>query len=201
MAEILRVKLRWAGFGGAPGYSIFHFRDFDGAGDQNGFAQGAADRVRTFANDIKGLLPYQATLTVEPDVEVIEDTNGQLVDVVSVTPPIVVNSVATAGMNMNAAVGAVITWRTQLIRNGRRIRGRTFLVPLVSATFTDAGVIAANNLAQLNVAANSLRNATGSPDLGVYARPSGPGATDGMWAAVTSHSIPAVGAVLRSRRD
>lgn len=211
MSEVLRVKLRWNGFPGAPGFTVLHMKDFATNDEQAQYAQGAATKVRNFAEAVKGLIPYGATLQVDPDVEVVEIETGNLIDVVSITPGAVTASLAASNMNMAGAVGAVITWRTQLVRNNRRIRGRTFLVPLVSATFDNAGNIAANNMTQLNVAANILRDSAGSPDMGVYARPTpirdangdptGNYNEDGAWAFATGHSIPSVGAVLRSRRD
>lgn len=201
MAELLRVKLRWQNFIGAPGYSIFHFREFEGSGDQNGFAQQAVDKVNAFATAVVGHLPYQAQLQTMGEVEVIEDSTGALVDVVGTTQPAVLTSSATADVKYAGPTGAVITWRTAGIRNGRRIKGRTFVVPIAGHHFDANGTLGGGALAMLNGAATALRDTSTSPDLGVYARPSGPGATDGTWSVVTSHSVPDMAAVLRSRRD
>ncbi len=201
MAQILRVKLRWAGFTGAPGYSIFHMKEFDGADSQAQFAEQATLRINTFADKLKGLIPNGASLQVQQDVEVIEDSTGELLNVVSTASKPAITSLATASMSFAGPVGAVITWRTGGVRNGRRIRGRTFLVPLVGAAFDAQGRIAANNLTQLQTAAATLVGSEGSPDLGVYARPSSSGASDGQWTVATGYSIPNFGAVLRSRRD
>lgn len=201
MAEILRVKARWGGFTGAPGYSVFHFRDFEGNGDQNGFAQGAADRTRSFFDGFRVWLAPNVTIQVLGEVEVVEETNGQIVDVVGVTQPAVVTSGASVIDRYAAAVGAVVTWRTSVVRNGRRVKGRTFIVPLKGDAYGSDGTLHTDFLGAINPAAAALHADAGSPDLGVYARPTAPGANDGAWYQVSSHSIPDISAVLRSRRD
>lgn len=201
MVQVMRVKMRWDGFVGAPGFSVFHFRNLAEEGYTTVDAEAAIDKVDAFAEGLKGLIPYNSRLTVQSDVECYDAATGQLQTVLGGTPAAAHVSLATAGMNYSSAAGASITWRSPEVRNGRRIRGRTFLVPLVAATFGGDGIIAANNMTQLNLIATNLRDDTGAPDLVIWARPTAPGASDGDLAAINSHSIPAVGAVLRSRRD
>lgn len=201
MAELLRIKARWGGFTGAPGYTVFHMRDFEAGGGVAGQAQAGVDKVRTFFDGIRMWLAYGVTVQVLGEVEIIEDTTGQMVNVVGVTQPAIVTSGASVVDRYAAAVGAVITWRTAGVRNGRRIKGRSFMVPLTGNAFENNGTLHADALGAINTAATTLRNGATSPDLGVYARPSGPAATDGVWHVVTSHSTPDFSAVLRSRRD
>lgn len=201
MASIIRVKARWQGFQGAPGYSIFHMRDFAGSDPVVAEAEAAMARVRTFFTSIVSLIPAVASVQVESDVEVIEETNGDLLNVLSGTAVSAVSGGASGSAPFAAPVGGVVTWRTSVVRNSRRIRGRTFLVPLSSAAFETNGTLSSSALTDINTAATSLTNPAGSPDMGVWARPTAPGATDGLWAAATSFSIPDMGTVLRSRRD
>jgi len=201
MASIIRVKAKWSGFSGAPGYSVFHFRDFSAGEPTNADATAATARLKTFFEAWKILVPTGASIQIESDVEVIEETTGQLTTVLAATPVAVVSGAASAAATFASAVGAVVTWRTPGIRNGRRIRGRTFLVPLSSTAFQNDGTLASSTVGTVGSAAAALIDSAGTPDLGVYARPTGPGATDGIWYAVTSYSIPDMGAVLRSRRD
>jgi hypothetical protein len=70
-----------------------------------------------------------------------------------------------------------------------------------SVAFQNDGTLNSTFLFSVNGAATALGDAVSSPDLGVYARPSAKGATDGLWFPVVSHSVPDMGAVLRSRRD
>jgi len=94
-----------------------------------------------------------------------------------------------------------VNWRTNQIRNGRRVRGRSFLVPLAGSAFEGNGTLSASTLTSLKSAADTLRTAAGTTQLGVYARPTTKDATDGLWAQVTANTVPDMGAVLRSRRD
>lgn len=204
MTSILRVKARWSGFSGAPGYTVMHFRDFatgDGSGTEPSADQAldAAARVNTFFADIAGLLPATVSVVIEPEVEMLEDTDGKLVTAFSAGNLPVVNGLG--GEFYSGPTGAVVNWRTGAVRNGRRVRGRTFLVPLHTGAFNETGQLGPNSTATLQAAANTLAASTGTPDLGVYARPSLPGATDGLWSAVTSATVPRLAAVLRSRRD
>lgn len=193
---LYRVKARWSGFTGAPGYSIFHF---DTAVDANtSGAEAAAGAVRTFFNSVSSLLPDVVTITVENSVEVVEESNGELQDVLTVAAqPVVVGQHMG---NFSTAVGACVTWQTGSVRKGRRVRGRTFLVPLAAnAAFAGDGTLASAALTQLANAAQALHQ--GGFGLQVFARPSAPGATDGGSYSVTGARISDKTAVLRSRRD
>lgn len=201
MASIMRVKMKWSGFSGAPGYSVFHMRDFGDVEPTAADAQSAAAKVNQFALEVSSYLPSVVTLQVQSDVEVLEESNGMLNTVHSVTGMTPKLGTAPAATTFAAAVGGVITWRTPGIRNGRRIRGRTFLVPFASTAFQSDGTLAATTVSGLGICATNLIEAAGNGDLGVWARPTAPGATDGVWHAVTGFSVPDMGAVLRSRRD
>lgn len=201
MAVILRVQARWGGFTGSPGYSVFHFRDFAGGDPVTQDATDAAARVRTFFDAIKAYLPFGVTVQVESDVPVLEETNGELQTVLTAASQTVVTGNASSVAPFASPVGGVITWRTNGVREGRRVRGRTFLVPLSSAAFQADGSLLSAALTTFQTAAGALSTGTGTPDLGVWARPTTKVAADGIWYAVSSYSIPDMGAVLRSRRD
>lgn len=204
MTQLLRVKARWSGFTGAPGYTVLHFRDFatEGGGGSDfdaAAATGAVDRTRSFFGGLAALLPDSVTVTPEQEVDVIEDTTGELVTSLASTSGGSVEGSASGGYS--AASGAVVNWRTGGIRNGRRIRGRTFIVPVASSCYNDSGVLIPTVQQTIQTAASQLAASAGTPDLFVYARPSGPGASDGTSSAVTSATVPSMGAILRSRRD
>jgi hypothetical protein len=181
---------------------VFHFRDFSASGEPDqAMADSAVGKVRAFFAAVQDQIPSVATITVMPDVPIIEETTNMMTGVLSTASVAGMQGNGGAGTNHAAAVGAVVTWRTNVVRNGRIIRGRTFLVPLVSTAFSPDGTLSSIALTALNNAATAARDATGNGDLGVLARPSSPGAADGQWAAVTAHSVPDMGAVMRSRRD
>lgn len=204
MTELLRISARWSGFSGAPGYTVMHFRDF-GSGDGGGgpviasTATAAAARVRTFFDGVKGFLPAAVQVQIEADAEVIEDTTGSLVNSFSTGTNAPVQGTGTGFYS--APTGAVVNWRTSGIRNGRRLRGKTFLVPLATGAFSATGTLSAGTRTALSTAAATLADSTSTPDLFVYGRPTAAGAADGVAFAVTSFSVPEIAAVLRSRRD
>jgi hypothetical protein len=204
MATLLRIKARWSGFSGAPGYTVLHFRDFgtDGGGEGSenpGDAEAAANRVRAFFNECASVFPASVKITVESEVDVIESTTGDLVD--SITVPAMQDVVGMQASPYSAAIGAVVNWRTNGIRNSRRIRGRMFLVPLSAVSFGETGELTSSARGRIADAAAVLSATSGSPDLVVFARPTTKGGTDGVVSVVTSSSVPSMGAVLRSRRD
>lgn len=197
---MLKVTLKWTGFAGAPGYSNFFYRDFSSSEPTQADADAAVQKVVTFGAYVRTYLPIEAALQVQTAVEVIEETNGQLQTVFTAPPTSVLQGQA-ASAPYSAASGAVITWRTGGVRNGRRVRGRTFLVPLANAAYQSDGTIATAVLTSLNTNMTTFISAAGTPDLGVWARPTSKGATDGIWYAVNGFTIPDKVAVLRSRRD
>lgn len=197
----MRVQTRWDGFNGAPGFTVMHFRDFDtDTAPTIAQATAALDRVRLFFETVKSQIPSACRVTVQPVVDVIEHTDGSLVDSLNVTSSPAAITGTSAGTVAGPA-GAVFNWRTNTIRNGRRVRGRTFLVPLGATAYEANGTLSAAALTSFNTAATALVDSTGTPDLFVYGRPSAPQATDGVIAVVSSYTIPDMVAVLRSRRD
>jgi hypothetical protein len=209
MAPILRVKARWSGFTGSPGYSNFYFRDFDSGSFTDAMADAAGDRVETFFGACATLFPNNVRITVQSDAEVIEETNGEIISVLSTGPRSAVAGTAAANA-YSAASGVVVTWRTGGVVVGRRVRGRTFLVPTANVAYDLDGTLGSGPMNTIQTAANALAATTGSPDLGVWSRPhkarvakdgTNVPARDGSWYVVTSVTIPDKVAILKSRRD
>jgi hypothetical protein len=209
MGDVLRVKMRWNGMPGGPGYSIFHFMNSTGSfGDLDlAAAQEAVDRVDTFAAGVVFWMPYQTTLEVLGEVELLDAASGDLEDVFGATPDATRTSPQSAGQVYAGPVGALINWKTATIRNNRRLRGKTFLVPLNGGVFSDNGTPAAGLITSLNTHATNLRADGTLTQLCVYGRriPNPEGIEsedlDGVIGRVTTHNVPDFAAVLRSRRD
>ena len=210
MAGMARVTIDWTGFLGAPGYTNFYFRDFQGAGEiDQAIADGAVAKVHTWIQAWDDGLPNTVTLTIDPSVEVIEETTGELIGFFTTVPgsPNVGGSTAP----YSAASGACVNWYTDGVRNGRRVRGRTFMVPIGSNGMENNGTLNGTALNGWRTASATLIAGAGVGDLGVWARPTpildvdgnptGEHNPDGIWYAVTSYTIPDKAAVLRSRRD
>ena len=196
---MLRVKVRWSGFIGSPGWSNFYFDTGDGTFYTAEDAGPAADRVAAFLQTIRPRFPSAVTWQIQPDVEAISASKGELMFVHSAGARAPITGGAAAA-SYSGASGIVVTWRTAGVRNGRRVRGRTFLVPAATAAYGDDGTIGPTTLEDINAAAAQLINDPSPLKLGVWARPSAVGATDGQWHPVTAASVPDMAAVLRSRR-
>ena len=159
----------------------------------------AVNGVRAFWDSLKAYIPAAYTLTVDPLVEEHESADGALSGTftVATAPADVVGTGATAWA---AGVGFRITWDTGSVANGHRVKGRTFVIPVLTANYDVSGTIASATITAANTAAATLRStaAAASTPLVVYTKagPGGPGAlTD-----VATGIVPDQVAVLRGRR-
>lgn len=188
------MTARWSGFPGAPGYSVFHFA---GGGGLISDATQVAERVRAAFLLVAPRLPTSVSIEVQPTVEVLDSDTGVLSGFQEITAPTAVNG-AAAGTYAGPA-GAVVNWRTNDVRGGRRIRGRTFLVPLASAAFESNGTLSGSARSDVQDFADELLGGDLDSEFGVWSRPVG--GSGGVFATATSASVPDMAAVLRSRRD
>jgi len=194
---IFRMTMRWTGFTGAPGYTNFHFLDPQ---DEPTLAQfdAAATRVRTFFGAHNTWIPAGVTIEYPAVMEKFNTGTGALEGEFPITA--LTNTVGTGTGNWSSATGLCINWGTSLVVNGRRLRGRTFMVPLANLSFDTTGTLSTTTLNGSLAAANALIAATTSLALAVWHKPD-PGTTNGLAAQVASASIKDKTAVLRSRRD
>lgn len=191
---IARVTAQWRGFRGAPGYSNFFFR---GAVADEQPNEAMATAVATFFRAFNNLFPEDLTISINPTIDSIDETNGQLVGQAETDPPPTVAGGGSA--NYSAASGAVVNWLTQGFVGGRRVRGRTFLVPLASTVYDPAGDLTGAARTAISDAANALVANSSTSGLVVWSRPKN--GSGGSIHDVTNASVPDLGAILRSRRD
>ena len=154
--------------------------------------------MRTFFDSIKAYLPGAADVKVQRVYQVINDVNGNILSEANLaSDPLVVNG-AGGSTAYAAPAGMCVNWETGTFNaNGRRVRGRTYLVPLVSFTEAD-GSVSSTPLGAVTAAATAALGGTGS--LGVWTRPS-PGGSDGTFSIAISALVKDKVAVLTSRRD
>jgi len=186
MADIAKVVVVWTGFQGAPGYSV-HYKVAAGIVTSN---------LRTFYDAVKAYLPAGTSVQVPNQGDVINDANGEITGSWSSAA----NAVVT-GPNSGpyaAGSGAVVRWTTGGIVLGRRVRGRTFLVPLLGSAFQGNGTIDTVPLATIIAAAAALVTAEAG-NLLVWHRPIAGAGGDSF--PVTNSDCPDRSALLRSRRD
>lgn len=191
---VSRVTARWSGFRGAPGYSNFFFAGTSLLPED---AQLAAEAVRTFFSTMNTRFPNGLTIEVQPTVDVIDEASGQITSQIDIEEVLPVTGGST--QSYSASSGAVVNWLTNDYRGGRRIRGKTFLVPLSTSTYDSNGDLSNDALTDIRAAATGLASGQGPTELVVWSRPiNGAG---GQTASVTASNVPDMPAVLRSRRD
>jgi hypothetical protein len=204
---VFQYRALWSTTGGA-GYSVFHARTLTGAGQ--GTAQSFADGVAALFAAISGTtMPSDVTISYDGEVVDLDTSTGELQAVYAVTPPASKTFTATGGYA--APAGGRIDWTTEAIVNGRRLRGRTYIVPLASTNFEADGSITAGAITTLSNGANAYLTAAGGfadAEAAVWSRPVYEGEAPnrvlvrgGTVADITGFSIPDSAAVLRSRRD
>lgn len=202
--NILRIQAVWSGFPGAPGYSAFHFSSdagfWDGGiiGDE---AQAAADsargRVLAAFNSLRNRLPETVNIRIEPEAQIIDSDTGEILGAAEISAASV--DPGTQGTSYAGPAGAVVNWRTNDYRFGRRIRGRTFLVPLAANAYEADGTLSSAALSAVRDFGSEMVSGGDDPNFGVWSRPRDGGG--GVFASVTGYNVPDMAAVLRSRRD
>lgn len=151
--------------------------------------------IRAFYAAIASAMPTGLNVQVPNTGDQIESTDGTLIG--SWTAGAVPAVVTGTGTGQWAdGVGARVQWGTGGIHHGRRVKGSTFLVPLVSAAFEGGGGLVAATRNQLQAAAAALVTATGN--MVIWSKPGA--LNDGQESVVTSAFVPDAVSWLRSRR-
>jgi hypothetical protein len=202
------IRTSWTGTSGGLGLTQFAIDTADasfgplGTGD----AQDAVNAARTFWDAIKANMPNEVSFVVSPVVDYYLTSDASLSGSVSApTPPVAVLGTGTASYSM--AAGLKLNWNTTTIRNGRRVRGSTFLVPTTSSAFNQTGTADTTVRTAINTAAAAYLNALSATGLKgvVWSRPldeddpNGP--RDGATADITGVEVSEKTAILRGRRD
>lgn len=199
MASVYRVTAIWNNFPGAPGYSRFSFSDLTDNASRNS----AGAKVQALFEGIKAYLPQNTTISVQGQVDEFDVSSGALIGSASMTAlPATTTSSATAASFAGPA-GGCITWNTSLIVNRRRLRGRTFVVPVAGPALDTNGSLSSAFIAAVNTAATTFI-ATTAPRPNVWGRQwnnaNPPVQVGGTLAAIDAYVLRDQAAVLRSRR-
>lgn len=191
MTTVARIKVRWEGFFGAPGLSTFYCLD----------AATWRPNLLTFFNTIKARMPTTVVMVVEAQGDLVNDVTGDITG--SWTEGAETSYTGAITGNYPAPSGVVVNWLTTAVIAGRRLRGKTFLVPIGGAGYDNNGTIISTYLTDFRAAATALHTTTPGQML-VLHRPtlagSPAGVTAGSSSAVTTATVPDLAAVLRSRR-
>lgn len=200
MVNVSTVTATWTGFTGAPGYSLFRFAELDTSTKLN--AAGAA--VRLFLVTLNSYMLPTWQISISPLVQHHEIGTGDLQgeSTMSSTPPVIPGT-GTAGTVYAGGSGAVINWTTGATHGGRKVRGRTFLVPLLSNAFATDGTVSSGFVTAVTAGGNSLIGDS-STEFGVYSRywddAKPPNQTGGGFTPANGCAVPDRSAQLRTRR-
>lgn len=155
----------------------------------------AVESVHAFWASMSGDIPPDVDIQVENVGDTIDSATGVLTGAWAADPVAVVH--CGGGGIYAAPVGAVIDWLTSTIANGKRLRGRTFLVPLSFDRFQADGTLEDNTRDSIQAYGETLISEQ-SDSFCIWHRGTG---SDGSTGIVTSAHVPDMAAVLRSRRD
>jgi hypothetical protein len=200
MPTVSTVTAVWDGFQGAPGYSRFNFFELADVATCN--AAGAA--VRAFFFSLNTLLLNNWTVKVNQVVQHKDVATGDLTgETVMSSVPSTVLGVAAAATVWAGGSGLVTNWITGAFWNGRKVRGRTFIVPAVGG-YSNDGTISTGTQNQVTNAGNTLI-ADPTTSLAIWAKKfdSGnpPKQVAGGLFSVTGCATPDRAAQLRTRRS
>jgi hypothetical protein len=185
--DLNRIRVVWTGIPTGTGVSTFYS---PGAQVPN------LNALRLGLDNLKPVLAPGITLTIQNQGDTIDDASGELVGTWATTAPAAV--VSTGAGAYAAPTGGCVNWQTNGIHNGRRLRGRTFVVPLTAASYGTNGQLIAGAITALQGLINGVLTAT-SPPFVIWGRPvAGAGGTS---SAITGGTVPTKAVVLTSRRD
>lgn len=180
-----KVPVVWATGVGGAGLSVFY----------TPFGSDATVELGTFFNAIKTLFPNAVTWDIPGSGDVVDEATGFLTG--AWTGGTAATITATGGATGYAGgTGAYIRWQTAGIVGTRRVRGRTFLCPLLTAAYDAAGTLDPTRQATMQTAATTL---AGSGKLLIWSRPSATNPS-GSSHAVLAGTVPDKVASLRTRR-
>lgn len=203
MATISRCRVLWTGFPGAPGVSTFYFTDP---------LLGQAS-LNDFMAEITIGCPTDVTTKVETGGEDIDETTGELVSTWTGTDRAV--HTGTSSVAYAAPAGYTCRWLTGLFVGGRRLAGRTYVVPSGAVAFQTDGSVSTSLITGIEAAQETFVN-DHTNNLLIWSRPRAatPAWTDrygkthaavssraGSSAPVNDWHVPDRAVVLRSRRD
>lgn len=199
MAPIIRVKINWTGFIGAPGYTNLFFETTAADPWDQTYVEAAVDKVDAFLGAFPTYLPTGLAVAIDPTVAELDEVTGTLTAAWTVTPPATrTGSSATA---YGAGSGLCVTWVTGEVQNGRLVRGRTFIVPLAGAGYDNDGSIYGTLLTAARAAATTLTSDSDGARLVVWKRPNPIIPITGGAYNVIGSNVSDKAAQLRSRRD
>lgn len=188
MANLLEVTTTWTAENAQPGTTVMYFFE---VGDIAALRADLDAMYTAFADRLDTL----TTWSIATSGNVLDEATGTLVGDWA-EPTAQTGAGLASGQPVSNAAQALLQWRTGVVVNGRRLRGRTF-IPGIAQQALDGGQLSAATQADMAAAAQAFAV---DPDVSlvVWHRPSdsGPGEAH----AVTTGSVWNELAVMRKRR-
>jgi hypothetical protein len=184
----------WSGTAGLPGYTKIKFLGALTTSE----CQTATQKLQTFFAAQTAYIPALVRVDVSTLCEHFDD-DGTKTDVIQASGT-TTQVVGTAAGAFNQAAGAWINFLCNQYVAGRRVYGRTFMVPLGSSAFQSDGTLLTTYQTALQNAGTTL--ITGFPNVIVrYDRTNKAGQRFQGISTVAAVLVKDKGGVLRSRRD
>lgn len=197
MTQIARVKTVWSGWAGAPGITTHYFRKFY-SGAWSAIPTYLCVQVKNAWNECAALFPEDLTLTVQPQIDIIEDSTGTLQFQMTGTQQII-NGSSTAGFGP-LATGVQVRFGTNSVVYGHALVGSTFLAPIASEYIQIDGTPQSTGLGLAEAFGEQLSQESYG-QMVVWSRPNPAKQRPGVSYDVTEATVKDTFAILKSRRD
>lgn len=197
---IYRTRATWGSFAAVGGGLSVLYWQAD-ASPSTEEAQAAVTKHGALFQDLRAVVTVSDGYNVQGLVELVDEVTGETEAEYS-TVGIAANGLAS-GEILPRQVQGLISWRTSTFRDGRRVRGRTYIPGAAevdnasgSPTSSYRGLVAA-------AAAEHVAAQSSPPAQVIWSRPRDAGepggARPGLAALVTGYTVPTTWATLRSR--
>lgn len=176
-----QYTVRWIGGRIGQGASVFHFESI-----ASGSAAGA------LATAVRGLFDarkadFSQDITWQFDSEVLElDNAGNLQASYPVATPAAITGSSTGAYTSGS--GIVVRHNTGVILGGKRILGRTFMVPTMGATFDTNGDVSGTSIGFFNTAFTNFNTACAAT-----------GANFAVWSKANTATVPVLNSTTQPR--
>lgn len=189
------VKIQSSGFPGAPGWTTFYFDGEDPTQLANQFRW-----AREYLVMVAGLFPVAWSAIVQTEGRLLQTATG-ILDTTTLIPDdgtgnVVPGSNTASGFGPGPT-GLCISLTSVGVNRGRRVRGRSYVVPMAADIYESDGTIRPAYLTAYRPLVQALF--TDTRKVGIWSRPRL--GTGGAFFVVSSTRISDKAAVLTSRRD
>ena len=171
MTSLYRVRVALTGFPGGPGVATHYFLDVDTA----------LPSLKILWTALGLVMPGTVTIQIQNAGDIINDVNGDITGAWTATAETAITGGGSG--TYSAPSGLHVNWNTNTSLDGRRLRGRTFVVPVVSSFYDSTGTLSGSTAADIQGYGNAFVTAQ-SASFVVWHRPVEAKPADGSRPAV-----------------